>query len=162
MFSERQTPAAKHVYQQLADVYVQLRQLEFPQIGALGLPSREAALSCNPEEVCVCNRPLSIEVALQELDGLQPGAIFLPQRTLSTAREYVDGLLGLADNKLEKEPDQGMDEDKPASILYTAHHFKRFVQEEWLQQSANEGPFVLSMSNPPTTVDGEGTTDPVS
>lgn len=123
-----------------------MRQLEFPRIGALGLPSRDvSALTYNPQQISVCNRPLSIDVALQELDGLQPGAIFPPRKTLSTASKFVDGLLRLAHNKLEKELDQGMDEEEPASILYAAHHFKRFVQDEWLDQSTNHGPFVLSM-----------------
>ncbi|KAK4031407.1 hypothetical protein C8A01DRAFT_51498 [Parachaetomium inaequale] len=144
IFAGPQTPAARHLHRQLADVYVQLRQLEFPRIGALGLCSRDvSALTCNPQEISVCNRPLSIDMALQELDGLQPGNIFPPRKTLSTASEFVGGLLRLAHNKLEKELDQGMDEDEPASILYAAHHFKRFVQDEWLDRSANQGPFVL-------------------
>jgi hypothetical protein len=150
IFAGPQTPAAKHLHRQLADVYVQLRQLEFPRIGALGFPSREMpALTCNPKDIHVRNRPLSIDIALQELDGLQPGSIFPPKTTLSTASEFVDGLLRLAHNKLEKEADQGMDEDEPASILYAAHHFRRFVQDKWLDPSANRGPFVLSTSNPP-------------
>jgi hypothetical protein len=148
IFAGPQTPAARHLHRQLADVYLQLRQLEFPRIGALGLHSRDvSALTCNPQQISVCNRPLSIDMALQELDGLQPDNIFPPRKTLSTASEFVNGLLQLAHNKLEKEPDQGMDEDEPASILYAAHHFKRFVQDEWLDRSANQGPFVLSMSN---------------
>lgn len=145
-FGEAQTCTGKHVYQQLAHIYVQLRQLEFPRIGALGLPSRATpALTCSPDVISVRNRPLSIDIALQELDGLQPGNIFPPETTLSTAKEFVDRLLLLADNKLEKEPDQEMDENEPASILYAAHHFKHFVQHEWLDHSANLGPFVLSM-----------------
>ncbi|KAK4141480.1 uncharacterized protein C8A04DRAFT_39090 [Dichotomopilus funicola] len=144
IFAEPQTPAAKHLHQQLADVYVQLRQLEFPHIGALGLPSRDAsALTCAPEQINVCHRPLSIDMALQELDGLEASNIFPPSKTVSTANEFVDGLLRLAQNKLDKEADQGMDEDEPASILYAAHHFRRFVQDEWVDQSVNQGPFVL-------------------
>ncbi|KAL2128843.1 hypothetical protein VTI74DRAFT_8575 [Chaetomium olivicolor] len=109
IFAGPQTPAARHLHGQLADI-------------------------------SVYNRPLSIDMALQELDGLQPDNIL---KTLSTASDFVDGLLRLAHNKLDQEPDQGMDEDEPASILYAAHHFKRFVQDEWLDRSANRGPFVL-------------------
>lgn len=149
-FGGLQTPAARFVHQQLADIYVQLRQLEFPRIGALGLSSRDvSALSCGPEEISVCHRPLSIEISDQELDGLEPGEVFPPKGTFSTAKEFVDGLLWLANNKLEKERDQEMDEKAPASLLYAAHHFKYFIQHEWLNQSANEGPFVLGMSAPP-------------
>lgn len=146
-FGGSQTLTAKHLHRQLADVYVQLRQLEFPRIGALGLPSRDVpALACDLEDITVCNRPLSIEIASQELDDLEPRAIFVHRATVSTARQYVDGLLSLADNQLQKRRDQGMDENEPASILYTAHHFKRFVQDEWLDTSGNLGPFVLSKS----------------
>ncbi|KAK4158479.1 hypothetical protein C8A00DRAFT_39198 [Chaetomidium leptoderma] len=128
-----------------SDVYVQLRQLEFPQIGALGLPSRDTpALSCSPEEIRVCNRPLSMDMVLQEIDGLEPGEVFPPKGTFPTAQDFVDGLLWMAGNMLEKEPDQKMDENEPGSILYAAHHFKRFIQDEWLDRSANEGPFVLA------------------
>ncbi|KAH6854028.1 kinase-like domain-containing protein [Chaetomium sp. MPI-CAGE-AT-0009] len=145
LIAGRPTPAARHLHRQLADVYVQLRQLEFPRIGALGLPSHDvSALTCDPQQISVCNRPLSIDIALQELDGLQPYNIFPPRKTLSTASEFVDGLLRLAHNKLDKEQDQNMDEDEPASILYAAHHFKRFVQDKWLDRSTNQGPFVLT------------------
>jgi hypothetical protein len=153
-FGGPQTPASKHVYRQIADVLVQLRQLEFSQIGALGLPSRDtSALTCNPDDITVRNRPLSIVMALQDLDGLalqdldglDPSAAFPPKTPLSTAKEFVVGLLWLADNKLEKEPDQGMERREPPSILYAAHHFKHFVLDKWLDLSANEGPFVLSM-----------------
>jgi hypothetical protein len=150
-FGGPQTPAAKFVHQQLADVYVQLRQLEFPRIGALGFSSRDvSALTCGPEEIGVFHRPLSIQISDQELDGLEPSKVFPPKKTFSTSKEFVDGLLWLADNKLEKERDQGMDDNAPASILYAAHHFKHFIQHEWLDQSANEGPFVLGMSKSPT------------
>ncbi|KAK3902906.1 hypothetical protein C8A05DRAFT_33369 [Staphylotrichum tortipilum] len=49
--------------------------------------------------ICVRNRPLSMEVALQDLDGLQPEDIF-PSATFSTTGELVDRLLRLADNKV--------------------------------------------------------------
>ena len=140
---------AKRLHEQLANIFVQLRQLEFPQLGALGFPSRDTpAWTCSPDDIHVCNRPLSIDIAFQEHDGLEPNDIAPPKRTMSTAREFVDVLLRLADNKLEKEPDQGMDQFEPASILYAAHHFKRFIQDDWLDQSANEGPFVLSTLSP--------------
>jgi len=95
-----------------------------------------------------CLQPAALyRSRLQEDDGLQPGAVFPPESTVSMASEFVEGLLRLADNKLDKEPDSGMDEDEPASILYAAHHFRRFMKGEWLSPSANEGPFVLSTLN---------------
>lgn len=144
-----QTPTAKFIHEQLADIYIQLRQLEFPRIGALGLSSRNiSAISCSPEEIGVYQRPLSVEISDQELDGLEPAEVFPPKRTFSTAREFVNGLLWLANNKLEKERDQALDDRAPDSVLYAAHHFKQFIQDEWLDQSANKGPFVLGMLAP--------------
>lgn len=148
---EPETRAAKLLFQQLAEVYVQLRQLEFPQIGSLGLPCRAvSALTCDPDEIVVRHRPLSMEVAIQELDGIMPGDVIPPGMTMGTAAEFVDALLRLVDNKLHREPDQGMDEFEPASILYAADGFKRYIRDEWVDQLTNEGPFVLgALKSPP-------------
>ncbi len=149
MVSDADTPASKRLHEQLADVYVQLRQLEFPQIGALGLPSRDtSALFCDPEDIRVSNRPLLIDIDLQEIDGLEPGEIFPPRKTLNTAKGFAEALVSLAANKLEKEADQELDEKEPGTVLYAAHHFKEFVLEEWLDPMADKGPFVLSMLVP--------------
>jgi hypothetical protein len=69
--------------------------------------------------------------------------MFPPRKTFSTAKDYVSGLLWSANNRLEKDADQEMDERSPTSILYAAHHFQRFVLDEWLKRQFNEGPFVL-------------------
>jgi hypothetical protein len=146
MVGNAQTPASKRLHEQLADVYVQLRQLQFPKIGALGLPSRDtSALSCDADQIHVSNRPLLIDMALQEIDGLDPGKILPPRNPLNTAKAFADALLSLAANKLEKEADQELDEKEPGTVLYAAHHFKQFVLEEWLDRTVDEGPFVLSM-----------------
>lgn len=34
------------------------------------------------------------------------------------------------------------------STLYAVHHFKQFMQDEWLAGATNEGPFVLGTSEP--------------
>ncbi|EAQ93316.1 hypothetical protein CHGG_01551 [Chaetomium globosum CBS 148.51] len=114
----------------------------FGEIGRLEGPQTPTA---NPEEIGVYQRPLSVEISDQELDGLEPAEVFPPKRTFSTAREFVNGLLWLANNKLEKERDQALDDRAPDSVLYAAHHFKQFIQDEWLDQSANKGPFVLAL-----------------
>ncbi|POR35731.1 Uncharacterized protein TPAR_04053 [Tolypocladium paradoxum] len=138
------TAATKHLHRQLADVYIQLRQLEFPRIGALGLPSKGVSLTtCHADDIQVCNRPLSLEMVLQESEGLDPSTMIKPKQTYSTSREFVDALMWLADNKLDKSPDLILDERGAMSVLYAAHHFKKFINDTWLHGAANNGPFVL-------------------
>ncbi|AEO64615.1 uncharacterized protein THITE_2142497 [Thermothielavioides terrestris NRRL 8126] len=140
-----QTPATRRVHEQIADVYVQLRRLEFPRIGALGVRSRRVPLtSCSPDEIVVCNRPLSVAMAGQERSGYGPLLAFPPRTTFSTASAFVKALLWLADNYLDKAPHLGMDVKEPKAILYAAHHFKWYVRQEWLDHSRNLGPFVLA------------------
>ncbi|KAM0424496.1 hypothetical protein ACHAPT_010210 [Fusarium lateritium] len=73
--------ATKKLHAQLADVYIQLRQLEFPEVGALRLPiiNRKPSYNCDPDDICVCHRPLSIKMMMQELEGINPGARIKPQ-----------------------------------------------------------------------------------
>lgn len=135
----------KRLYDQLADVYIQLRQLEFPSIGALGIrnPDGPPLHTRNPDEIQVLHRPLSVEVALQQYEGLDPGAKLPPNKTFSTARDFVEFLLWLSDNELEKSPDPCMDERGGRDILYARYYFRRFVLDNWIDPSSNAGPFVL-------------------
>ncbi|KAH9906919.1 hypothetical protein F4778DRAFT_723997 [Xylariomycetidae sp. FL2044] len=144
LYDRSPTEATKHLHRQLADVHIQLRRLEFPRIGALGVPSGTGSLiTTDPDDIQVCNRPLSLEMALQEAEGFDPSALVKPKKTYSTAREFVDALMWLADNKLDKNPDLLLDEKEAMSVLYAAHHFKQFINDEWLRDAANDGPFVL-------------------
>ncbi len=60
----------RRVYEQLADVYIQLRHQEFPKIGALGLPSDARSA------IEVCHRPLWADIIFQADEGLDPVARF--------------------------------------------------------------------------------------
>ncbi|KAF7538327.1 hypothetical protein G7Z17_g12659 [Cylindrodendrum hubeiense] len=140
-----QTRATNKLHKQLADIYIQLRQLEFPEIGALGLPivDGKPSYECNPDDIRVCHRPMSMEMALQEVQGMDPGAYIKPNTTFSTARSFVDALLFVAENDLEKSPDMGLDNRGGREALYARHHFRRFVLDTWLESTADQGPFVL-------------------
>ncbi|KAJ4196200.1 hypothetical protein NW759_016418 [Fusarium solani] len=133
------------LHAQLADVYIQLRQLEFPEIGALGLPivDGKPSYDCDPDDIRVCHRPLSIEIMMQELEGMDPSARIKPRTTFSTARSFVDALFWLAENEFDKSPDPGFDLRGGRNALYARHHFRRFVLDTWLDSSADKGPFIL-------------------
>jgi Phosphotransferase enzyme family len=128
------------VYEQLADISIQLRQQEFFKIGALAL-SRARSESGSTFEVC--NRPLSVEVNAQELEGLHPTRIFKNQAVYTTARDYVSSLLWLALNEFEEGRNSVLNEEDGRRVLYGLHDFKRYVEETWLDPALNNGPFVL-------------------
>ncbi|KAH7118318.1 kinase-like domain-containing protein [Dactylonectria macrodidyma] len=139
------TEATTKLHEQLADFYVQLRQLEFPEIGALGLPvvDGKPSYDCDPDDIRVCHRPISIEIIMQELEGMNPGARIKPRATFSTARSFVDALFWLSENEFDKSPDPGFDTRGQRNTLYARHHFPRFVLDSWLDSTADKGPFVL-------------------
>ncbi|KAG4431248.1 hypothetical protein IFR05_013270 [Cadophora sp. M221] len=87
-----------NLYTSLADVYIQIRRLEFPTIGCLsqGLSGFE-----------VCKRLVTIDLNMQELEGLAPH--YIQNRycggstTLTSANEYITMLLEIADNAFARD-----------------------------------------------------------
>ncbi|KAF5020347.1 hypothetical protein F66182_7630 [Fusarium sp. NRRL 66182] len=132
------TRAREKMYEGLAKVFCQLRQLEFPEIGALGLSTGYGGLG-----VRVRHRPLCIEILLQQREGLEPTSRFSKHRTFRTSKEYVDALLWLGDNLLNKGKNS-MVQIRHERVLYASHYFRRFVEESWLDPSQDSGPFVLA------------------
>ncbi|OAA63396.1 phosphotransferase enzyme family protein [Niveomyces insectorum RCEF 264] len=126
------TPSRKAMYRGLAHVYSQLCELKFSTIGALGFSPEDGS-------IVVRNRPLTVEVALQEREGLEPTAILPEKTTFRTASEYIRSLLRLGDNLLNK--------GKPnVSELHTPFAFDRiraYVTQRFCQPDADTGPFVL-------------------
>lgn len=141
----RPTEATSKLHEQFSDIYIQLRQLEFPEIGALGLHAVDGrpSYACDPDDIHVCHRPISIEIMMQELEGMDPGARIKPRTTFSTVRSFVDALFWLAENEFEKSPDIGLDIRGGRNTLYARHHFRRFVLNIWLDSATDKGPFVL-------------------
>ena len=162
--------ALTRVHEQLADVYIQLRQLEFPTIGALGLPPERSsgedaeqteppidAPDAHPYQTCrrvsesppdvsgitVRNRPIFIELLMQEVEGLDPTPAFPPGRIFNKSTEYARALAWLADNGLDKARENFLSTRECGKMLYGYHDFKRYVMQEWLEKDLDDGPFVL-------------------
>ncbi|KAM5353010.1 hypothetical protein ACJZ2D_017124 [Fusarium nematophilum] len=129
--------ARKVIYEQLASLYAQLRRLEFPEIGALGLPRQDESA------IYVRHRPLSIEVLLQQGEGLEPTIMFREKTTFKTSRDYINALLWLGDNLLSKGKNSMVNSRGGDRTLYATHSFKRFVTEQWFDPALDHGPFVL-------------------
>ncbi|POS73872.1 hypothetical protein DHEL01_v207739 [Diaporthe helianthi] len=139
------TDAMKRVHRQLAELFLELRKQEFPKIGALGFVAGGPSEG-NPAGVHVCHRPLSIEIAMQECEGQSPGDRFPVNKTFSTASEYIQSLIWLLENELDRSTNPDIDVDAGRSggmLLYAARDFQRFVTEKWLDRSQEQGPFVL-------------------
>ncbi|KAI1502865.1 hypothetical protein F5X99DRAFT_146324 [Biscogniauxia marginata] len=131
--------ALASIYGQLADVYTQLRGLEFSKIGALGMPMAA------DQDITVRHRPLPIEALLQHVEGLDPTCFFPENKTFSTSCEYVAASVKLAMNLLRKtrNPDIGPGEEDAQNDLFAYYTFCRYVSDSWTRKSGNSGPFVL-------------------
>ncbi|KAJ4309519.1 hypothetical protein N0V84_011454 [Fusarium piperis] len=122
--TSRPTKARERMYEKLSQVYIQLRRLEFPEIGALGLPRGDD------------------DRTIRQGEGLMPTSKFPEHATFKTAKEYVDALLWLGDNLLDKGKNSMID-IRGERVLYASHYFRRFVMESWLDPALDRGPFVL-------------------
>lgn len=140
--SNGRSPSLSRVYDQLADVFIQLRGLEFPEIGALGLPTPESP------GIAIRHRPLSVEVALQEVEHLDP-TVFFPENTMfKTTRDYITALVKLGFNRVRKTRNLGMDSWEGVSeVVFAYEEFYTRVRNHWAyyfnKNKTNEGPFVL-------------------
>ena len=114
---------------------LQLRQQEFPKIGALNLDESASTLE-------VCNRPLSVEMALQELEGLDPSKIVPRNKTYTTCTDYVTSLLQLALHDFEASHNAIYGKQDGRRALYALYEFKRLATE-WVSADLDHGPFVL-------------------
>lgn len=140
--SNGRSPALAHVYNQLADVFIQLRGLEFPEIGALGLPTPESP------GITIRHRPLPVEVALQEVEHLDPTVLFPEKTTFKTTRDYITALVKLGFNRVRKARNLGVDSWEGVSeVVYAYNEFYTRVRRHWAhdfdKNKTNEGPFVL-------------------
>ncbi|KAF5020379.1 hypothetical protein F66182_7587 [Fusarium sp. NRRL 66182] len=138
------TPASvvKKVHQQISNIYLQLRQLEFPAIGALGLAqsASEPLNTCSPDKMVVSGRPITMDMALQERAGYRPGRVIKPGTTFHSAGEFVNALVALSVNQLDKTRDAGSNQQQARELLYTRYAFYGFAFEEL---APCNGPFVL-------------------
>ncbi|KAM5346690.1 hypothetical protein ACJ41O_009695 [Fusarium nematophilum] len=124
--SRYRSPDLTRVHDQIADVYIQLRDLEFPEIGALGMPTSDSPT------IAVRHRPLPMEVALQEVENLDPTAFFPKGKTFQNGREYLEALINLNRNRLVKSRDPDMDSLEVAQHVVFAHdQFYQHMRTTW-------------------------------
>lgn len=127
----------KHLYTSLANIHIQLRRLEFPSIGCLAR---------GPEGFHVRKKVATIDINMQELEGLHPSEIqtlfYDDQNRLTSANDYVAMLLQIADNAFAKGRSSVFEKDQGEDALYHLHIFREYAKG-WMDCRLDKGPFVL-------------------
>ena len=101
--------------------FVQLRRLEFPAIGCLTRGSQGFK---------VCKRTVSIDLNMQELEGLAPRSIQSRcsgiGSTLTSANDFVEMLLEIAENAFagDRSP---ISQEEGEDQLYHLHMFREYA-----------------------------------
>ncbi|KHN96096.1 phosphotransferase enzyme family protein [Metarhizium album ARSEF 1941] len=126
-----------NLYKSLAQVYIQLRRLEFPAIGRL---------ASSPRGFQVCRRALTIDVNGLQIEGLNPFATQASYHagndTLDSANEYIAMRLQISWNAFLNSRNN-IEPGMAASVLYHLQLFCKHV-EKWKDATLDRGPFVLA------------------
>ncbi|KAK0631593.1 phosphotransferase enzyme family protein [Immersiella caudata] len=127
-----------NLYSSLADIYIQLRRLEFPSIGCL---------ESSPDGIQVTKKAISQDINMQELEGLQPSSIqalyYEPDKRLTSANKYVAMLLEISDNAFARRRGNVYEEDQGGNALYHLDLFRQYAQKQWVDPLLDRGPFVM-------------------
>ena len=79
---------------------------------------------------------MPVKLALQEVKGCEPLQFFPLKITFKIAREYINSLILLAMNNIDKATDNYLDNSANLRIyIYSYYDFLRYVIEEWLDDS---------------------------
>ncbi|KAL2370348.1 hypothetical protein RJ035_002627 [Blastomyces gilchristii] len=125
-----------HLFNQLAEIYLQLYQQQFDHIGALTLDSNDE------NWIFEQNRPLTIELNDQELSGMKGSEIMPLKRTYSSTIDYVFTILKLIFNDFHRGKDSVFNEEDARNYLYGIFASQGIVME-WVKHKDNHGPFIL-------------------
>lgn len=126
-----------HFCDQLAEFYIQLRNHEFSRIGSLSISNTAAGWTFD-----TLDRPLSIELNAQELEGLHARDIIKKDTSFGSAKDYFTSLVNLAFNMFEKCKNSVFDEYDAEGALYNLHQFREVVNE-WVDSRYSTEPFIL-------------------
>lgn len=123
-------------YTSLADIYMQLRRLEFPSIGNL-VP--------HPHGFRVGKMNMSMDINMQEVEGLEPSVIqaffYSKKGLLMSVNDHVSMLQKIAYNAFFRSR-IGVEEDMGADALYHLDMFRKYAQE-WVDACLDRGPLVV-------------------
>jgi hypothetical protein len=88
----------------------------------------------------------TIDINMQELEGLQPAniesSLYNDKGVLSSANDYVEMLLQIADNAFVNGQNSVSEADQGEDALYHLHIFRQYVKG-WIDNRLDQGPFVV-------------------
>ncbi|KAF4513173.1 hypothetical protein G6O67_000476 [Ophiocordyceps sinensis] len=123
-------------YTSLADIYMQLRRLEFPSIGNL-VP--------HPHGFRVGKMNMSMDINMQEVEGLEPSVIqaffYNKKGLLMSVNDHVSMLQKIAYNAFFRSR-IGVEEDMGTDAFYHLDIFRKYAQE-WVDACLDRGPLVV-------------------
>ena len=125
-----------NLYVTLAQIYIQLRRLEFSSLGCLVRRG---------DEFEARKMPASIDINMLDLEGLHPLGImnrYYHGEPLTSASSYIKMLLDIADSSFAESQEQ-MEPDLVEEKLYNLNLFREFTHS-WIDPRLDQGPFLLS------------------
>ena len=130
IWKELGDPAKRKIYEQLADIVMQLRLQPFDKIGALTLDDRD--------RWTLSNRPLTADLANLQRDGIeiQMGSCY------TSALEYFTNYFSHHRRRFLEQPNSA-DEVSDAREKYAALSLFEPLISQFVNREYNEGPFVL-------------------
>ncbi|KAL5583750.1 hypothetical protein FOVSG1_015101 [Fusarium oxysporum f. sp. vasinfectum] len=128
----------QQLYQSLADIFIQLRRLEFDAIGRL---------TCRDDASFTVSHPIAtIDINSQALEGVRPSKVLARYDgggPLQRSTQYIELLHDLADNAFSESRTSVLDNDGIGEeYLYYLHSFRSHVNK-WRAGDDDRGPFVL-------------------
>ncbi|OAT09499.1 hypothetical protein BDBG_17236 [Blastomyces gilchristii SLH14081] len=112
-----------HLFNQLAEIYLQLYQQQFDHIGAFTLNSNDE------NWIFEHNQPLTIELNDQELSDMKGSEIMPPKRTYSSTINYMFTILKLIFNDFHRGKDSVFNEEDAWNYLYGIFASQGIVME---------------------------------
>ncbi|KAI9826624.1 MAG: hypothetical protein M1832_006220 [Thelocarpon impressellum] len=129
-------PARKrYLYRQLADIFIQLRQLEFDHMGALTLDEHGNPAFTN-------NRPLGIDFNDDQVDGQDPARMLKPHDVFTSTKASVRYLMKQAFHNYLRQRDAVGNEGNAKNHLYALHRMRDRALA-WVDSRYDKGPFIL-------------------
>ncbi|KAI9674963.1 MAG: hypothetical protein M1817_001369 [Caeruleum heppii] len=134
-YHDHDAPPRVTLYRQLADIFVQLRRLEFKHVGALTLDE-------HGEPTFAPHRSLGVDFNDGQLDEQDPASLLGPHDVFTSTRAYVRFLVQMAFHNFLRQRDVVGTEKNAQVQLYALHRMRDYLRT-WVEARYDRVPFVL-------------------
>lgn len=134
-YSELDAPQRVTLYCQLADIFVQLRQLEFEHVGALTLDE-------HGEPTFTPHRAMGVDFNNEQIDGQDPASMLGPHNVFTSTQAFVRFVVQAAFHTFLRRRDVVGSESNAKVTLYAMYRMRDYLRT-WADARYDRGPFVL-------------------